>query len=191
MDESYPILIDGRSAGTLRVRRGLLTEFDARCDDPGRLLRLSVYGGGREGYLGVMEPAGDGLRLCRRLSRAAMAGFPETVEYAAESGQKPPEAEDEPAKPTDGPSSPADESPEPADGPPKEPAAADTPLPEPETDVLWYQAGDGTLFTVHGGVHYRAIPVTAWGLPPESAAERRVIDGAEYAVFALKDNRVI
>ena len=59
MDETYPIMIDGEHAGTLTVaRRGLLTEFTARCADPGRLLRLSVYGGGREGYLGVMAPEG-------------------------------------------------------------------------------------------------------------------------------------
>ena len=93
MDETYPILFDGVQTGTLTLaRRGLLTEFTARCDDPGRLVRLSVYGGGREGYLGVMEPEDGKLTLCRRLSRGAMALFPEKIEYASEAGQTPPPA---------------------------------------------------------------------------------------------------
>ena len=87
MSEEYPIIIDSRTAGTLTVTpAGLTTEFLARCADPGRLIRLSVYGEGGEGYLGVMEPMGGALTLCRRLSRAAMALFPERIDYAAESG---------------------------------------------------------------------------------------------------------
>lgn len=175
MDETYPIMIDGEHAGTLTVaRRGLLTEFTARCADPGRLLRLSVYGGGREGYLGVMAPEGGGLVLCRRLSRSAMAGFPEAIEYAAEAGQTPPPA----ALPEE---TPQDETPAPT--PPE--------APEPDTDVLWYRAGDGSLFTDRDGVHYRAIPMAAWGLPMERAAGQRVIDGVEYAIFAMENDKVI
>ena len=57
MGERYPVRIDGETAGELAVEReGLWTVFSLRCRDPGRLLRLSVYGGGREGYLGVPAP---------------------------------------------------------------------------------------------------------------------------------------
>ena len=50
MSETYPVLINGEKKGTLTVsREGLTTRFDAKCEDPGTLVRLSVYGGGREG----------------------------------------------------------------------------------------------------------------------------------------------
>ena len=172
MDETYPIILDGLRAGTLTVtRQGLMTQFAARCEDPGRLLRLSVYGGGREGYLGVMAPENGALTLCRRLSHSAMEAFPETIEYAAEAGEDPPPAEESP-----------DEDPAPAPLPE---------LPEPETDVIWFTAGDGSLFTELDGVHYRAIPMAAWGLPMDKAAGRRFIDGVEYAIFAVENDKVI
>ena len=176
MDETYPILLSGEARGTLTVaKKGLFTEFDARFDDLGRLIRLSVYGGGREGYLGVAEPEGGALRLRRRFSRAAMNGFPEVIEFAAEAGRKPPEA---PA-PNEAAVTPA-RSPEKA-----------TPEPEePNTDLLWYRTGDGSLVTTWEGRQYRAIPMAAWGLPLERALERRTIDGVEYAVFAVDSSRI-
>ena len=52
--EVYPITIDGEDAGTLRVeQRGARTVFTAECGMSPELLRISVYGGGKEGYLGV------------------------------------------------------------------------------------------------------------------------------------------
>ena len=77
MSETYPVLINGEKKGTLTVsREGLTTRFDAKCEDPGTLVRLSVYGGGKEGYLGVMTPENGVLTLHRRLTRAALAAFP-------------------------------------------------------------------------------------------------------------------
>ena len=78
MEGKYPLLIDGRESGELRVtRRGALTLFEAEAEDGGGILRLSVYGGGREGYLGVMSPSGEGrVALRRQLSRAALRDFP-------------------------------------------------------------------------------------------------------------------
>ena len=38
---------------------------------------------------------------------------------------------------------------------------------------------------------YRAIPMAAWGLPTERMVEKRTIYGVEYAVFALKDGRIL
>ena len=77
MSETYPVLINGEKKGTLTVSHdGLTTRFDAKCEDPGTLVRLSVYGGGKEGYLGVMTPENGVLTLHRRLTRAALAAFP-------------------------------------------------------------------------------------------------------------------
>ena len=183
MGESYPILLRGEKKGTLTVsHEGLTTRFDAKCEDPGTLVRLSVYGGGKEGYLGVMTPENGALTLHRRLTRAAMAGFPETAEYAAESGK--------PASP------PETKSPE-RKGEPPESRPAHTPgaapaAPQGRTqDVLWRDAGDGSLYTVYKNQPYRAIPMAAWGLPTERMVEKRTIGGVEYAVFALKDGRIV
>ena len=197
MDETYPILLSGETKGTIHVvHSGLFTEFTARCEDPGGLLRLSVYGDGREGYLGVMEPRDGTLTLQRRLSRTAMAAFPDPIEYAAEAGQKPasqpaPQPERSPSpepSPTLPPLPAAEPLTEPAAEPPEEPP----PIPhEPNTDLLWYQAGDGSLVTTYDGRQYRAIPMAAWGLPMEQAVERRTIDGVEYAVFAIRPSQVI
>lgn len=88
MSETYPVLINGEKKGMLTVsHEGLTTRFDAKCEDPGTLVRLSVYGGGKEGYLGVMTPENGVLTLHRRLTRAALAAFPAEIELAAEAGR--------------------------------------------------------------------------------------------------------
>lgn len=85
----YPVIIDGRRAGTLKVfRQGLYTVYRARADKYAGLLRLSVYGQGREGKLGLMQPCGEGLYLERRFSQAGQRDFPCKIEYAGPSGQK-------------------------------------------------------------------------------------------------------
>ena len=80
---SYPILLNRAEAGTLTVvQDGLFWGFDAKCAMQKELVRLSVFGEGGEGYLGIMEPCGDSLVLTKRLSRASLAGFPPTITYA-------------------------------------------------------------------------------------------------------------
>ncbi len=87
----YPVIIDGKRAGTLKVfRQGLYTVYRARVEKGTELLRLSVYGQGREGRLGLMEPCGEGMYLERRLSDAGQRDFPRRIEYAGPSGQKAP-----------------------------------------------------------------------------------------------------
>ena len=178
MSETYPIVMNGGENGVLTVaRKGLITEFTGRCRDPGRLFRLSVYGEGAEGYLGVMEPVGGELYLCRKLSRTAMAYFPGKIEYAAEAGgtnaPAPPPRQEETAAPR--------------------PGSGGRPGPRQRQgkDLIWYSAGDGSLYTVWNGRSYRAIPMAAWGLPLERAVERRTIDGVEYAVFALENGQIV
>lgn len=193
MSETYPVLINGEKKGTLAVtREGLTTRFDAKCEDPGTLVRLSVYGGGREGYLGVMTPENGALTLRRKLTRAALAAFPAEIEFAAEAGRKTaaperrPEAGQTPEKrpePTPAQSAPAAQS---------APMAGTAPRPrERAGDIVWRDAGDGSLYTVYKNQPYRAIPMAAWGLPTERMVEKRVINGVEYAIFALKDGRIL
>lgn len=173
MEETFPVRLDGEDRGSLTVRRdGLATVFEARCADPGRLVRLAVYGPGGEGYLGVMAPENGELRLRRRLTRAALSDFPGVIEYAGEAG--------------------AGKSPAPAPSP----AAARTPEPPPGPaarqgeDLLWYRAGDGSLFTTWQARQFRAIPMAAWGLPVDKMLEKRTIEGVEYAVFETKAGKI-
>lgn len=85
---SYPIVLNGEETGTLSVTRdGLYWVFDAKCAPRAELVRLTVFGGDGEGYLGVMEPCGDALVLTKRLSRAALAGFPSAVTHAGNRGE--------------------------------------------------------------------------------------------------------
>lgn len=85
----YPVIIEGKRAGTLTVfRQGLYTVYRARVNKRSGLLRLSVYGQGREGRLGLMQPVGDGLYLERRFSEAGQRDFPRRIEFAGPSGQK-------------------------------------------------------------------------------------------------------
>lgn len=196
MSNEYPILLRGEKKGILTVtQEGLNTVFAAKCEDPGRLLRLSVYGDSREGYLGVMQPENGVLRLTKRLSRTAMSAFPGKIEYAGEAGQTPrPKTEEKTGPesaepiPTKAKEPPPVRPRESAPPRPKEPANA-----RPRgrsTDIIWYKVGDGSLYTVWNDQPYRAIPLSAWGLPMDKA-ERRTIEGVEYAVFPLKDGKII
>lgn len=193
MSETYPVLINGEKKGTLTVsREGLTTRFDAKCEDPGTLVRLSVYGGGKEGYLGVMTPENGVLTLHRRLTRAALAAFPAEIELAAEAGrntsapERRPESERPPEKRA--------ETAAPVQTTPAQPVAMQNTAPKPREragDIVWRDAGDGSLYTVYKTQPYRAIPMAAWGLPTERMVEKRTIHGVEYAIFALKDGRIL
>ena len=187
MSEKIPIRLDGAVKGTLTVtREGLITLFEARCEDPGRLVRLSVYGGGKEGYLGVMGPERGALSLARRISRTGMSGFPEKIEYAAEAGQAalPPEVK------------PAEESPAASPAPPRRNCTTipnvnarrcpRQPEKQPEEEgLLWYPTGDGSLYTLWQGRVYQAIPMAPYGLSRQQMVEKRSIQGIEYAVYEL------
>ena len=80
---TVPILLNGEKCGTLEIRRdGAYTLFEARCERREELVRLWAFGEEGRGYLGVLQPEGEGLSLRRRLSRAAMRAFPQRIEYA-------------------------------------------------------------------------------------------------------------
>lgn len=135
--EIYPIIINGEKSGELRVwQEGLMTVFDARCPLKDGVLRLSVYGGGAEGYLGVAIPCGSGLRLNKKLSANAMRGFPAAIEYAGAAGAKPPA---------------------PITVQPEE-------LPESVDGLLWFSTPQGDLTAFDGRRCLVAIPAEDGGL---------------------------
>ena len=141
-----------------------MTVFEAEAADPGGVLRLSVYGGGREGYLGVMSPAGEGrVALRRSLSRAALRGFPERIEYAAPSGEA--AAAPEPEKPA------------------PEPVSEPEPEPEPEDGLIWYSSPDGTLSAHDGRRLLVALPADDARVPAWAGDVVRYINGRKYVVF--------
>ena len=85
---NYPIILDGEAAGELTVtREGLFWSFEAKCEPQKEIIRLSVYGDGREGYLGIMEPFGDMLKLNRKFSRSSLREFPSKITHAGQNGE--------------------------------------------------------------------------------------------------------
>ncbi|MBP8639948.1 MAG: hypothetical protein KBI01_03475 [Oscillospiraceae bacterium] len=83
----YPIILNGETAGEITVsREGLFWSFEANCEMRDEIVRLSVYGDGKEGYLGIMEPFGDMLKLTKKFSRAALKDFPERISHAGQKG---------------------------------------------------------------------------------------------------------
>ena len=95
---SYPIIIDGSQSGKVEITRdGLFWCFCAESERLGdEILRLSVYGDGGEGYLGVMEPEGQKLRLTRKLSRSVLSAFPKSITHGGRQGELPRQTEDSP-----------------------------------------------------------------------------------------------
>jgi len=94
---TYPIFIDERETGTVSVaKEGLFWCFEARSETVPDMVRLSVFGEGGEGYLGIMEPKDGLLWLRKRLSKAAVSGFPFPITHGGRRGAgqrlpKPPE----------------------------------------------------------------------------------------------------
>lgn len=160
--ERYPVIIGGEARGELRVTlNGLFTVFELETDRAEGVVRFSVYGGGREGPLGVAAPRGGKLYLRRRLSAAQLRDFPQTIDYAAPSGE-PAEKKEEPASP---------------------PQSASQPAPQPEEtedDLLWFSTPEGVLTAFDGRQSLIAVPSDAPGAP---RGIRRVIGGREYVVF--------
>ena len=174
MNGEYPVIIDGKNQGTLSVwREGLMTVFEADCEDVERLVRLSVFGSdGSEGRLGVMIPENGRLRLRKGFSRSALETMPGEIVCAAETGKAPradAAADGEATEPEE-----AKHTPEP------ECAAG----PEPETDkrtadTIWFPVPEGTL------VSLESPPMLA--MPWRDgimAGEERLIEGKRYAVIS-------
>lgn len=192
----HPIIIDGNAAGSLTVTEdGLFTIFEATLPGYGELLRLSVYGGGREGYLGVMQPWSGGLYLRRRLSRSELHRMPEVIEYAAPAGlcttaeggraaegntdgaSAKVEAEAESVHLSDEPR--ADS----AGGGAEAAAEHDAPAAENsgEDGLLWFSRPDGTLTAFDGRGSIVAIPAELRRDAPGTVIKK--INGRIYMLF--------
>ena len=190
----HPIIIDGNAAGSLTVTEdGLFTVFEATLPGCGELLRLSVYGGGREGYLGVMQPWSGGLYLRRRLSRSELRRIPEVIEYAAPAGLCTPAEGGRAAEGnTDGASAKAEAesvhlSDEPradsAGGEAEAAAEHDAPAAENsgEDGLLWFSRPDGTLTAFDGRGSIVAIPAELRRDAPGAVIKK--INGRIYMLF--------
>lgn len=190
----HPIIIDGNAAGSLTVTEdGLFTVFEATLPGCGELLRLSVYGGGREGYLGVMQPWSGGLYLRRRLSRSELRRMPEVIEYAAPAGLCTPAEGGRAAEGnTDGASAKAEAesvqlSDEPradsAGGEAEAAAEHDAPAAENsgEDGLLWFSRPDGTLTAFDGRGSIVAIPAELRRDAPGAVIKK--INGRIYMLF--------
>lgn len=190
----HPIIIDGNAAGSLTVTEdGLFTVFEATLPGYGELLRLSAYGGGREGYLGVMQPWSGGLYLRRRLSRSELRRMPETIEYAAPAGLCTPAEGGRAAEGnTDGASAKAEaESVQLSDAPRADSAVGeaeaaaehDAPAAENsgEDGLLWFSRPDGTLTAFDGRGSIVAIPAELRRDAPGAVIKK--INGRIYMLF--------
>ena len=197
-----PIQYKGERIGFLDIsQQGLMTIFEAHCQDRGELLRLSVYGeNGREGYLGVMVPGGGKLHLRRSLSRMAMRSFPTGITHAGPAGQrvkqkplislpapeeKPNETKGEMTEATaqSGAAGHADDK--------RSACASGEETSKREEEVLWRRSWDGSLTASWQGRDFMALPTSEDGLVLFRPLERRVIEGRHYLVFEIKDGEIL
>lgn len=168
---TYPIILSGTESGELSVTRdGLYWVFDAKCDPQPELVRLSVFGESGEGYLGVMEPCGDRLVLTKRLSRAALSGFPSTITHAGKCGEASSSSETVSSPAADSPEIECDNFPPDETKPPSKescippalnwlpcpcPCSLFTGLPEKSA----FGAVRGARFAEYDGYYYLAVPM--------------------------------
>lgn len=173
---NYPIIIKGETCGSLSVtKEGAYTRFVADCTSFGGVIRLSVYGGGVEGYLGVPMPRDGRLRLDKRLSPAAMKSFPREIEHCSLAGEKP---------------AAVPKAPEPEFVPEPEPEKhEEAPCREPEDSAtLWYATADGALVSREGEREMVALPPEDGRVPKDIPGQPRIIEGKEYLVYITKEN---
>lgn len=179
MEGVYPIIINGGVCGKLRVEKaGGYTRFTAECPPQGGVIRLSVYGGGKEGYLGVPMPVEGALRLEKKLSGAAMRDFPTEIDHCGLAGERPEKNEPEPEKTEEA----------------KEEACTPEELSENagecEEDCegpFWYATTDGALVSRDSGVEMVALPTGDERVPDNIPGRRRIIEGKEYLVYITKE----
>lgn len=189
----YPLLLGGEKAGTLRIeRQGLYTCMEVTAEAREGLLRIWVQGGGREAYLGVLQPGEEGLYLRRRLSRRELADFPQVIEQASDQQLPPQEVNitHEPQAlalallPAPAPALEPEPQPEPEPAPQPEPE----PQPEPRLTstmepptLIWQERRDGSLVAKEGSHTLLALPARLRRAP--QGADLRRIGGREYLVF--------
>jgi len=164
----FPVMLEGQVAGELTAElQGVWTVLTVRCGFRPGILRLSLYGDGREFYLGVPAPEEGALVLRRRLSPAEAKKLPGTVDAVEEAGKL--------------------SSYRAAAEAPVPPTAA--PIP-PEEALYWYASPDGILVCFDGTGSLVALPAEDPRLPP-AGGELRRIEGRDYRVFRTRDGRLL
>ena len=89
MEGTYPVVIDGELVGKLSVRtEGGRTSFDISTVMLEGIVRVSVYGTDKEGYLGVLIPENGGLGLHKKFSRTQLRDFPTKIDAAERAGNR-------------------------------------------------------------------------------------------------------
>lgn len=171
-EKIYPVILNGEVCGSLEVRReNCFTVFSVKTRLREGITRVSVYGGGREGYLGVLVPENGCMTLRRALSRNALRLFPEEIVCAGEAGlgQALPElARDE----------------EKSGGE----ATAESVL--PEGDIEWRRTPDGVLVGNSGGKSLVALLPDDGRTAAAGQGLLREIDGKSYLIYAVEDGAV-
>lgn len=203
MEGTYPLIIEGELVGKLTVsQRGPQTAFDVSCRMLSGIVRVSVYGGGQEGYLGVLAPEGDGLSLHKVMSRGAMRDFPQVIDSVEPAGLLARHRADLAQSQREGVSEalPSPDTEAAGDVPPEPeavPASLELPAPEPppapgpaEQDCYWYASPDGALVCFDGTQNLLALPAGDPRIPSGAAGERRSVDGRDYLVFPTKNGKV-
>ena len=213
--EIYPIMIDEAPAGKLTVeRQGARTVFSAECRMLPGVVRISVYGGGREGYLGVLAPEGEALRLKKSLSRNQMREFPPEIDSVERSGLPPSHfAPEEPEQPrpepelkeerkAPGPEDACRPLPAEAEKPPEEaPEAertgearddrAEEEAPGEAEELSWYSSPDGALVCFDGSSNLIALPLGDDRIPEDVPGVRRTVEGRDYLVYRTREGRIV
>ena len=198
----YPLLIAGQKKGAVNVERdGLYTIFEAWTEENAELMRVWVYGGGKQGYLGVLQPWSGGMYLKRRMSRSELREFPENIEYASnqdehtgEDTEITPERQEkiirreyrpEPVKAPE--QAPEQNRSEPQAAGESGSAAETAHITPPETansdseSLLWFKRPDGSLTAFDGRGSLIALPAE---LREETEGTvMRYINGKEYMIF--------
>ncbi len=181
MNGEYPVIIEGESLGTLSVwKDGLMTIFEAECEDVERLVRLSVFGpDGSEGRLGVMIPENGRLHLRKCFSRSALEALPSEIVCASETGKAPSEDSAQKAvkKPVRGPEAP--EAAQEAECAAEPECSADTEPEEKTPDTIWFPVPEGTLVSLE----CPSLLAMPWR-DGVTMGEERMIEGKRYAVIS-------
>ena len=187
----YPLLLNGEEAGILHVeRQGLYTCMEARSGFREGLRRIWVQGGGQEAYLGLLQPAEDGLYLRRRMSRQEMRAFPQMIQQASDRRLPPQDVVDIIQKTQKPPLALTLPQPDPEPTPDEQAQPLPEPEPRPEAQLagpvepsmlLWQERRDGSLVAKEGGHILLALPARLRRVPP--GAHLRQIGGRDYLVF--------
>jgi len=179
LDGVYPVIIDGELMGKLTVTaRSGRTAFDAVCKPMEGVVRISVYGGGREGRLGVLTPAGDGLALHKVLTRNDIMQFPAEIASVERSGRECPRPSEASAPQTEQRKNDVGEPPAPQDLPAEE-------------EQRWYSSPDGALVCFNGKRSLIALPVGDARIPAGCGGLRKTVDGKEYIVYITQNGRIV